>query len=547
VFFDYTSIPSGDFEQYIIGNIKARAHFVLILTPTSLDRCVEPKDWLRREIETAMAEKRNIVPLFFDGFSFGSTQASEKLTGDLARLTRYNGMNVPRDYFQEAMERLHTRFLSMPLDAVLLPLSAEVQKVVHQEQTAANVAVHEQAEKKAGALPAGIIEALDAKNSPNIRAGAVRDLGDLMRGDDPALAGAARALLENLTADDSLKVQNAAKEELNPVVDIKPQATTPVQPQPVKTDEEKPVEKPKAGVEPSKSTVTKENKSAEEMKALVSEKPQTPAQPKPITKKSDFDKSGHPTKEWIAANKLTLSNGMEFMKVPAGKFIMGSDPAGFFDSLLSDEKPKHTVNIPYDYWLARFPVTNELYNAYTRFRGRKHPVDDWEKKKNHPVVNASWTDAREYCQWLTELHRAELPLGLILRLPTEAEWEKAARGTDGRIYPWGEQFNKYNCNTSEGGKGGTTPVGMYSPHGESPYGCADMSGNVWEWTHSLMMPYPYNVKDGREDEIASGARVLRGGSFGINVRDARGASRSGARIDAFSLYLGFRVVVASPA
>jgi hypothetical protein len=141
VFFDYTSIASGDFEQIIIGNIKARAHFILILTPTTFDRCGEPNDWLRREIETAIDEKRNITPLFFDGFSFGAANVSEKLTGKLKSISRYNGMNVPQDYFNEAMERLCNTFLNVPLDAVLHPMSVEVQEVVKKEQLAANKAL----------------------------------------------------------------------------------------------------------------------------------------------------------------------------------------------------------------------------------------------------------------------------------------------------------------------------------------------------------------------------------------------------------------------
>ncbi len=141
VFFDYTSIPSGDFEQIIISNIKARAHFVMILTPTAFDRCGEPGDWFRREIEAAIAEKRNIIPLFFDGFNFGAKNVSEKLTGRLKNVSHYNGMNVHHDYFNEAMERLRTKFLNVPLDAILHPVSNKVQEVVKGEQLAANKAL----------------------------------------------------------------------------------------------------------------------------------------------------------------------------------------------------------------------------------------------------------------------------------------------------------------------------------------------------------------------------------------------------------------------
>ena len=141
VFFDYTSIPSGDFEQIIISNIKARAHFVLILTPTALDRCNEPGDWLRREIETAIDEKRNIIPLFFKGFKFGIPSVSEKLTGKLGNVSRYNGLNVHEDYFHAAMDRLSDQFLNVPTDAVLHPISIEVQKVVKEVQIAADKAL----------------------------------------------------------------------------------------------------------------------------------------------------------------------------------------------------------------------------------------------------------------------------------------------------------------------------------------------------------------------------------------------------------------------
>lgn len=140
VFFDYQSINSGDFEQIILANIRARAHFIVLLTPTTLERCQNPRDWLRREIETAIIEKRNIVPLFLEGFDFKNPTISSYLTNTLAKLPSYNGLNVPADYFDEAMTRLQTRFLYVPLDAVLHPLSERVNIAVQNQQKAATKA-----------------------------------------------------------------------------------------------------------------------------------------------------------------------------------------------------------------------------------------------------------------------------------------------------------------------------------------------------------------------------------------------------------------------
>jgi formylglycine-generating enzyme required for sulfatase activity len=238
----------------------------------------------------------------------------------------------------------------------------------------------------------------------------------------------------------------------------------------------------------------------------------------------------------------TLSNGMEFMRVTAGKFLMGSDDGegeGDFDFI-----PKHVVEIPYVYWMGRFPVTNEMYNYYVRFKGFEHPVDNWEKKRNHPVVNVDWKDVLSYCEWLNATLGDEIQDGLVLRLPTEAEWEKAARGTDGFNYPWGNEFDKNKCNSEEGGIGNTTPVDLYSPRDASPYGCSDMSGNVLEWTHSLAMDYPYQLDNDREDESAPFVRVVRGGVFDDNESVARCVSRSLANLGDKYASLGFRIVLA---
>jgi len=262
---------------------------------------------------------------------------------------------------------------------------------------------------------------------------------------------------------------------------------------------------------------------------------------KPVVKKpkpAHVSQIANPT----YANKLTLSNGMDFMCVPAGTFLMGSAKANKL--AYGDERPQHAVDIPYGYWMARFPITNEQYNLYAKAKRIKHPVDDWEKKKDHPVVYVNWDDVSAYSQWLNNLLKNELPSGLVLRLPTEAEWEKAARGKKGNEYPWGNEFDKNKCNSSAGGKGGTTSVGFYSPRGDSPYGCADMVGNVWEWTHSSLKEYPYKANDGREDESAKIARVLRGGTYDYGVRYLRCAVRYWYPPDYRNLDFGFRVAAA---
>jgi tetratricopeptide (TPR) repeat protein len=125
VFFDYESINVGDFERVIMDNIASRAHFIVILTPSALERCASPEDWLRREIEYAIDMRRNIIPLMLDGFDFGSPGIANKLTGKLSLLKRYNALDIPSGYFFDAMERLKERWLTVPVDTVLHPLSTE--------------------------------------------------------------------------------------------------------------------------------------------------------------------------------------------------------------------------------------------------------------------------------------------------------------------------------------------------------------------------------------------------------------------------------------
>ena len=140
VFIDYQGIGSGDFEKIILENIRARAHFLVILTPSSLERCDTPGDWLRCEIEEALETKRNVVPLLLEGFDFGAPTIASKLTGKLAVVPRYNGMTISAEYFGAAMDRLREKFLNIPLDAVLHPASDFAQQAAKEQQVAAAAA-----------------------------------------------------------------------------------------------------------------------------------------------------------------------------------------------------------------------------------------------------------------------------------------------------------------------------------------------------------------------------------------------------------------------
>jgi tetratricopeptide (TPR) repeat protein len=140
VFFDYKGIGSGDFERVILAHIKARAHFLVLLTPSALEDCDKPGDWLRREIDAALANRRNIVPLMLEGFGFDTPSIAGKLNGSLAALKHYNGLRIQPDYFDEGMERLRSTYLNVPLAAVLHPLSPSAQQAAAEQKAAANAA-----------------------------------------------------------------------------------------------------------------------------------------------------------------------------------------------------------------------------------------------------------------------------------------------------------------------------------------------------------------------------------------------------------------------
>ena len=227
----------------------------------------------------------------------------------------------------------------------------------------------------------------------------------------------------------------------------------------------------------------------------------------------------------------------ELVPIPAGPFLMGSDDG------VGNERPQHTVELS-AYWIGKYPVTNAEYQAFVRDAWRE-PPDHWKGdtypkgKGDHPVVRVSWKDAVAYCKWLGA------KTGKEYRLSTEAQWEKAARGDDGRKYPWGNEWDASRLNSGEGGRGDTTPVGQFSPKGDSPYDVADMAGNVFEWCADWYDEAEYKRRAGSTLKDPEGPkkgkiRVLRGGSFDLSRVIVRCAARNWLYPDLRYDNVGFR-------
>ena len=269
-----------------------------------------------------------------------------------------------------------------------------------------------------------------------------------------------------------------------------------------------------------------------------------------------------PIRSHKTTGSLSLDSSWEALKIripvmiaiPEGEFIMGtsledirtlqlkeSDWAYDWNDrdLFVNEQPQHKVTLP-KFEIAQFPVTNADYLAFVWDTGYPlprewHSINHTRGRELHPVTGVTRLDAEAFCAWLSKR------LNTSFRLPTEAEWEKTARGADGRIYPWGNMFDPWRCNTSESAKKNTTPVGSYSPGGDSPFGVADMVGNVFEWTASQLLPYPYLADQSREVKKPGARYVIRGGAWYYSRKLARCAAREGEMENHQSLSTGFRL------
>lgn len=216
------------------------------------------------------------------------------------------------------------------------------------------------------------------------------------------------------------------------------------------------------------------------------------------------------------------------IEIPEGSFYMGSKSSDA--QTFPDELPQCEIFLP-KFSIGRFPVTVQEYACAVDAgvvpppgKGRYRDIlwEDQLQNLDHPVVCVSWENAKEYIDWLNSMTYA---LPGRWRLPTEAEWEKAARGDDGRIYPWGNTWNESLANTAETKPSYTTAINAF-PDGISPFGLFDMAGNIFEWCSSNYYPYPYSITDGREDYHSREDKCLRGGSWGSPFYCARCAFRN---------------------
>jgi formylglycine-generating enzyme required for sulfatase activity len=242
-------------------------------------------------------------------------------------------------------------------------------------------------------------------------------------------------------------------------------------------------------------------------------------------------KAGEPTLEPTVTQ--VPRPDVEMVEIPAGSFIMGDDGTD------PNEAPAHVVVMP-TYYIDRFEVTNADFAMFVDATGyltegeMREDKKTWrtysEGKENHPVVKVTFRDAQAFCEWMGK------------RLPTEEEWEKAARGTDERDFPWGDMWDTTRANVKVAGLRSTAAVGSFSG-GASPYGVGDLAGNVWEWTNSPYLAYPGSTF--QDPQYSDEARVTRGGGWFDDQKQVSTTNRSAALPQTANDDLGFRCVADS--
>jgi formylglycine-generating enzyme required for sulfatase activity len=285
---------------------------------------------------------------------------------------------------------------------------------------------------------------------------------------------------------------------------------------------------------------------------LFAQRPMVAERPSPpIPSTAPAELSGFRSSAWFLPDDPLLG----FVHIPSGPFLMGNDQRtdtmAFENERWTAGQAQGAVDLP-AFYIGRYEVTVAQFRTFVRETGFEVDPQALQDPANHPVSSVSWPDALAYCRWLDGVLRQSsetpadlsrlLDAGWRVTLPTEAQWEKAARGADGRRYPWGDAVA---LNRANYGGSGTVPVGSYTCP-ECPFALSDMSGNVWEWTRSPYQPYPFTESDDTDALGDDALWVMRGGSFTDAEQNVRTAVRGGGDPGARRPFMGFRLVIAAP-
>src|SRR5262249_3282035 len=292
----------------------------------------------------------------------------------------------------------------------------------------------------------------------------------------------------------------------------KPADTAVKQPEKPPTQKPQPEKKPEPAEPPKISQANTTESKPSESKPVETKPVESKVQPEvkePPVKPAPSDTAK--PEPVAAAPKQPSPPQSPMVMVPAGEFIMGTNKGP-----IDNEKPQRKVYLP-AFYIDVYEVTNAEFKLFCDATGHPYPENPaWDPnyfltKPTNPVINVTWYDANTYAQWVGK------------RLPTEEEWEKAARGTDGRLWPWGKDFNTSlaNLEGKEDGYDYTAPIGSFRA-GASIYGALDMTGNVWEWTSSIYKPYPDSPDNDKRYQQEN--RVIRGGGYQSPSNILRGAA-----------------------
>ena len=523
-FLDVENIDATQFDTFILNQIAARPHFILLLSPQSLERCVNEGDWLLREIQHAYDLKRNIIPVYDLGFNWAAER--HYLPENLQEfLPLQNAVSYTHEYYGAFIDKI-VRFIRNPQQKAPIKVKAAPEEEAQQAQKMTQEALQVRFDDLTVIQMIGKYHELSeiAQTSTDwqdllhiwgeIRAsGNVPDFFEM----EEEEAEARQALDEALKREEETRQYRLYVQEREQAYDFirKLHQTGQI---PVRRIRE---------------TLQNFWRKYEQYEQFYD--PDNIAGDVKISVKSGTASAD--------AIRTFIGEPFEWCEVPAGEFIY---------------QDNQKLILP-AFAIAKYPVT---YAQFQTFVDAKNGLKDsrwWEglaknqsdtpddqewKISDHPRENVSWYDAIAFCRWLSWKLGGAYSLDEVnewlVRLPTEFEWEKAARGTKGLIYPYGKDFDKSKCNTSESNIGKTSPVTQY-PQGASPYGVLDMSGNVFEW---CLTNYENPTEHPSQENISSNSsRVLRGGSWGSDHSDARAVFRLNDLAPLRNYDGGFRVCV----